>query len=243
MGRSMPMKSTIAKHWKGDPRLGSVEDYMGECWACLRSTKHAQRCHVVPRSLGGLDKKDNIVLMCDRCHRAAPDTIDPDVFWLWLQERNSQLTLRLFKDIQELFCEFGLDDRAARLVRERLKVDNSYEQLGQHIGTHGGLISPWSFMGAVREWLRSQGWHPEGEVEVQWVRSWFFRIYVGDKKWTLNRYRGVWCLGVQDGPTTHEAETLHEALKIALGDEELVGAAIEFMFTSALEGRWKVYQT
>lgn len=43
-----------------------------------------ERAHVVPRSLGGLDDLENIVLLCHECHVAAPDTAEPQYMWQWL---------------------------------------------------------------------------------------------------------------------------------------------------------------
>lgn len=43
-----------------------------------------QRCHIIPKSLGGLDTADNLFLMCKECHDLAPNTVYRDIFLKWV---------------------------------------------------------------------------------------------------------------------------------------------------------------
>lgn len=53
------------------------------CWRCgYKSRLH--RCHIVPNAQGGPDEPSNLVLLCGRCHREAPNVADPSFMWLWL---------------------------------------------------------------------------------------------------------------------------------------------------------------
>ena len=54
------------------------------CWRCGYKTS-LQRCHIVPDSLGGLDCPSNLVLLCSRCHREAPNHTNPKYMWVWLR--------------------------------------------------------------------------------------------------------------------------------------------------------------
>lgn len=54
------------------------------CWRCAE-TRLLQRCHIVPRALGGLDEPGNLVLLCAQCHAEAPNVADPDFMWTWLR--------------------------------------------------------------------------------------------------------------------------------------------------------------
>jgi len=38
-----------------------------------------ERCHLVPHALGGADSPANLVLLCGRCHRDAPDSLEETV--------------------------------------------------------------------------------------------------------------------------------------------------------------------
>src|SRR5262245_26597388 len=94
----LPTRSEIFEHWKKRLiKLGFLIDW-GEpsCWACgfhyddKYDIRHSdvswkvllkgweriplQRCHIVPRSLGGSDKAHNLFLMCRECHDTAPNT-------------------------------------------------------------------------------------------------------------------------------------------------------------------------
>lgn len=54
------------------------------CWRCgyLRS---CQRCHIVPRSLGGSDDVSNIIPLCADCHDEMPNVLDPLEVWRWIK--------------------------------------------------------------------------------------------------------------------------------------------------------------
>src|SRR5689334_5981152 len=105
-------KGTIAEYWLGTPegraRLpdnAALIDW-GEpsCFACgwMAADRDAEpvlwrvweealleRCHLVPHALGGLDCADNLVLLCGRCHRDAPDVATPDYMLRWIGARES----------------------------------------------------------------------------------------------------------------------------------------------------------
>ena len=54
------------------------------CWRCAYK-RNLQRCHIIPRSLGGTDEPSNLVLLCGQCHAEAPNVADPDFMWHWLK--------------------------------------------------------------------------------------------------------------------------------------------------------------
>ena len=54
------------------------------CWRCAHK-RHLQRCHIVPRALGGDEAPDNLVLLCGQCHAEAPNVADPEFMWTWLR--------------------------------------------------------------------------------------------------------------------------------------------------------------
>lgn len=53
------------------------------CWRCSRKGR-LERCHIIPRSLGGNDEPSNLVLLCPRCHLENPNVKDPLIMWDWL---------------------------------------------------------------------------------------------------------------------------------------------------------------
>src|SRR6185437_3016719 len=54
------------------------------CWRCGYEAA-LQKCHITPRSLGGPEEPPNLVLLCGRCHREAPNVSDPRFMWIWLR--------------------------------------------------------------------------------------------------------------------------------------------------------------
>jgi hypothetical protein len=74
--RRMPTCSQIAVYWaeRGEPFRVYLDS--PECFGCRRAEDdwaQLQRCHLVARSLDGLDGPQNLVLLCDWCHHHQPD--------------------------------------------------------------------------------------------------------------------------------------------------------------------------
>jgi len=107
----LPPKSQIFEYWK--ERLGKLGFFVdwGEpgCWACgfhygdkydIRKSNESwtktlarwnkiplQRCHIIPRSLGGVDRVSNLFLMCRECHDLAPNTASRKTFLNWARSQ------------------------------------------------------------------------------------------------------------------------------------------------------------
>ena len=70
---------------------GSWESECSRCWCCGHEGR-LQRCHVVPKSLGGDDSAANVVPLCAQCHDEAPDVIDPSEMFRWIAERQNPVS-------------------------------------------------------------------------------------------------------------------------------------------------------
>lgn len=59
-------------------------------WNHKEVTTKLNRCHIVPKALGGSDLPDNLFLMCESCHTESPDTINKKAFirWVYLKRFN-----------------------------------------------------------------------------------------------------------------------------------------------------------
>ena len=108
----MPSRSKIAHYWreKAYQYFDHLMDW-GEpsCWACgtfigsldidvSNSEEHEifkvwenhnylQRCHIIPKALGGCNCEANVILLCRRCHKSSPDTRDPVHFVNWVKNK------------------------------------------------------------------------------------------------------------------------------------------------------------
>lgn len=78
----------IVAHWAGhQTECGLSVDWADAhelCWRCAQK-RNLQRCHIVPRALGGTELPENLVLLCGQCHAEAPNVSDPEFMWVWLR--------------------------------------------------------------------------------------------------------------------------------------------------------------
>lgn len=79
----------IVEYWaarESDAGLGvNWSEAETRCWRCGYEGR-LERCHIVPSALGGADEPHNLVLLCKRCHREAPNVADPRYMWIWLRK-------------------------------------------------------------------------------------------------------------------------------------------------------------
>lgn len=111
--RSVPAASVIVRYWaerESSSKQPAPWDSYGWDWfepACMacgmaapgelsdpprwtdwnRTEGWLNRCHVIPRVRNGLDGPQNLVLMCEPCHQAQPQTDDPEDTWRYMRER------------------------------------------------------------------------------------------------------------------------------------------------------------
>lgn len=115
---TMPNKARIAEHWSNGEKAYEIFGYhidWGEpsCWGCgiwdeskdidlsnldypqifriWNKHYYLQRCHIIPKSLGGCNCEANIVLLCKQCHKSNPDTKNSELFARWVRTRKSFL--------------------------------------------------------------------------------------------------------------------------------------------------------
>lgn len=156
--RDLPSKSEIFLYWKNRfQKLGIFVDW-GEpsCWACgfhysdkcdiRKSTKGLsgllqcwekiplQRCHIVPRSLGGTNRASNLFLMCRECHDLAPNTKLRRVFFDWV--RRQQSWEREWKKLEAALESFGVQaadyDSLSDVISSRKFRSWASKRVGRH---------------------------------------------------------------------------------------------------------------
>ena len=121
------------------------------CWRC--GCRHnLQRCHIIPDSLGGMDAPENIVLLCDRCHKEAPNVTDPEIMWDWIKAYKVPFYENFWqilagreyefiygkKYIQELkdilsSAQVSLDEENINIMMKSI-IKNACEDAGMHFG-------------------------------------------------------------------------------------------------------------
>lgn len=87
----------VVKDW-GEPMCWAcgkpvVGDYEKSCegerdlvllWNDKKVVSKLNRCHIIPKALGGENTADNLFLLCEDCHWSSPDTINPSSFFRWV---------------------------------------------------------------------------------------------------------------------------------------------------------------
>jgi hypothetical protein len=154
----LPLKSQIFEYWKERlPELALFIDW-GEpgCWACgfhygakydiKRSDADwpeilqcwnripLQRCHIIPRSLGGTNDEANLFLMCRECHDQAPNTSLPEIFFEWA--RAQSWNVRESAKIRAAFDAFGVDDAAQEDLNELIYSEGFKSWMSGKLGLH-----------------------------------------------------------------------------------------------------------
>ena len=84
---SISLKDVVAYWSQYQEESGLAIDWSDaekRCWRCAYKSK-LERCHIVPKSRGGADSVENLVLLCRRCHREAPNVRDKRFMWIWLR--------------------------------------------------------------------------------------------------------------------------------------------------------------
>jgi hypothetical protein len=148
---SVPRKTRIAEYWAARERAVFAVDLLEPaCFACGWWQEHwdaqrrpweaarLQRCHLTPKSLGGPDAVENLVLLCISCHRAAPDHVNPEWMIRWIQSRDDWFIRRWHEIVAEVIqplAQLGVPpDDATRYLTEPRFRDRVLSECAVHEG-------------------------------------------------------------------------------------------------------------
>lgn len=173
--KSVPKKSQIAKYWR--EKIFELNLFMdwGEpaCWACGRfesdndvvdskeslndifkvwdKQKYLERCHIVPKSMGGCNCHGNIVLLCKECHKDNPDTLNVELFLEWMQNRK-QYPERRYETYKNAFFEFNIELNSLNiyLIHESQEFLNYFKSRSISVGKK---YSAASILSNYKEWI------------------------------------------------------------------------------------------
>lgn len=135
--KAPPSHRAIASHWIGRTPPGCnsplpIYDLAElHCFACRwwhiahpDGCSHGlERAHVIPHASGGNGTDPaNFALLCQDCHRAAPDTNDALWFWQWVDQRQARDPLTdevsRYQDITTTLIGRLTPDALARLLAD-----------------------------------------------------------------------------------------------------------------------------
>jgi hypothetical protein len=130
---------------------GTTDDEPPDVWKAWNRAR-LDRCHLVPRTLGGDDQPANLVLLCSRCHRDAPNVADPTYMLRWIADRGSWVTRELSL-IEGAIDRAGFRDVVASLSDEQLAAHRELfpELLRSWTATHGPYVTDSTIEAAIVE--------------------------------------------------------------------------------------------
>jgi len=80
-------KQILEYHYKNTDECGlgcDADEWHHRCWRC-GYIRDLERCHIIPKSLGGKNTPDNYVLLCNNCHQEAPNVNDKKFMFEWIE--------------------------------------------------------------------------------------------------------------------------------------------------------------
>lgn len=141
-------KNKIVDYWFYNSNICETElnfdwaDALKVCWNCGSETSRIERCHIIPKMLGGEDIPSNLVLLCNDCHLEAPDINDKDSMWNWIKSNRTKSGLYGSYKIEKAFAEFEKRNGYSFLSKAVL-IENFTEIFKKeitNIGLHSGKI-------------------------------------------------------------------------------------------------------
>jgi hypothetical protein len=193
----LPAKSEIFDYWKSRLSGHGILIDWGEpgCWACgfhygdkydIRSSNAAwdvifrcwdrmplQRCHIIPRSLGGSDTPDNLFLMCRECHDHAPNTPFPEIFFEWARAQSH--FKRESEKIRTALAWFGLGESDMPRVERVMKSGAFRDWVSGKFGIHrpqsnyaatSSRLTSATMVGLVVHYMRNVDGSPDTSFEA-----------------------------------------------------------------------------
>lgn len=101
-----------------------------------------ERCHIIPRSLGGSDNPENLFLLCRECHDDAPDITSKKFFLMWA-EKTPHCVSTFFKRLDEL-CALYLPTTEIEQLGKTISSKEFNEWLKKNAGIHTIRRKNWS---------------------------------------------------------------------------------------------------
>jgi len=123
------------------------------CWNCGHC-RSLQKCHIIPRSIGGEDEPSNIVALCAQCHDLSPDVSDESEIWRWIKSNRAGRSGMYNTYWGEVALEeSGVDPASVSLA----ELKKHLRLVGEHVGQLTGRIRikpssvAWALRSSVKE--------------------------------------------------------------------------------------------
>ena len=149
------------------PQDGETDEMFGRrVWNSKLVAQHLNKCHIVPKMLGGEATPDNMFLLCEGCHLESPDTTNRAAFFRYiakrrkdflfgkvapqitLQEVNTELKDRGMPTIEEMAIRIGTVNPSFQMPKGAF-----HDFAMEHLGIHAGKAAHSSIVVAFADYL------------------------------------------------------------------------------------------
>jgi hypothetical protein len=160
------------------PNLEDTEPHeLGRtCWACgyTYTTDTPARAHIIPASQNGPSEPTNYFLLCERCHKAQPDSLSRETQIAWIMSRPAYLSTLLvelrpvIEAITGLVSKAGLgesfvDEWSAQFSVERIvALSGLHEPAGKSLSNARSNIA-WLAFEDFKRWIT---WKAPGALKA-----------------------------------------------------------------------------
>lgn len=110
-------------------------------WNYKEVKSKLNRCHIIPKALGGKDEVSNLFLMCEHCHIYAPDYLEPEYFFAYVLSNRKKYVngFNIGESINNIL------EVSQMLHKDIKKFDsNCLKNIAHKMSSHGGAMSPWT---------------------------------------------------------------------------------------------------
>jgi len=147
----MPTHKSITNFWKTKVNEEDIGTYWLQaethCWRCGNESP-LEKCHIVPNSRGGAEEDSNLILLCKKCHRDAPNHTNAEYMWLWIKTSSNKLDdfwlIKAKEEYRNMFGEelwSGIDtSKKANIELIAKLVTDEVRETTHHLGE--GLLNP-----------------------------------------------------------------------------------------------------
>ena len=133
-------------------------DHPERIWDMPNIKSLLNRCHIIPKALGGPDSENNLFLLCEECHRKSPDTIIPKYFFKYIYEHQGKgYWDKLFEESKQ-FAKYMKElcstyNKNYNYVDDNFDIQNFFEYMKEKYVSHYGKVSMYTMASILCDYL------------------------------------------------------------------------------------------
>lgn len=150
-------KEDIVAYWEIRKYEGDLGvdwcDAAERCWRCGCESR-LQKCHIVPNSLNGSDQPSNLILLCARCHKEAPNSKNENFMWDWIKATKAPFydmfwSLRGVEEYKKMYGKEPFQDlKPTNFKKIKPAIKKALEDSSFHYGEGG--FNPSTLAGVIK---------------------------------------------------------------------------------------------